>query len=74
MAYLAEAEQALNALSQLRPDSLEVLFFTGHFAQLKQDKALAISSWRTLADRLEPDSPLREQLEGQIKALSDTEN
>ena len=74
MAYLNEAEQALNALAQLRPDSLEVLFFTGHFAQLKQDKALAISSWRTLADRLEPDSPLREQLEGQIKALSDTEN
>lgn len=67
--YLAQAEEALTILQQLRPDGLEVLFFTGHLAQLSGDLQKAITQWQQLADQLEPDSPLHQQLTTQINAL-----
>lgn len=67
--YLSEAQSALEKLKALRPEGLEILFFTGHFAQLSGETAKAIENWQKLADQLEEASPLRLQLNAQIKAL-----
>ena len=67
--YLTEANRALSRLQKLRPDGLETLFFTGHFARLDGDKDKALSAWTTLLNRLPAETPFVERLKAQIDAL-----
>ena len=68
-AHLERAETALGQLRQLRPDSLEGLFFAGHIAQLNGNTEQAIESWQILLDQLEEDSPLRPLLASKLDEL-----
>ena len=67
--YRTEAKTALSRLQRLRPDGLETLFFTGHFARLDGDKDKALSAWTSLLNRLPAETPFVERLKAQIDAL-----
>ena len=67
--YRTEANRALSRLQKLRPNGLETLFFTGHFARLDGDKDKALSAWTTLLNRLPAETPFVERLKAQIDAL-----
>ena len=67
--YLQQGKQALTRLRQLRPEGLEVLFFSGHFARIEGQPEEAASYWRALIDQLPPGSEFADQLSRQIDEL-----
>lgn len=69
-AWLDDAQKALERMRIINPDGLEVLFFSGHFAELLGQTDKAIEAWRHLAHRLPADSPFVQELEIQIQNLS----
>ena len=67
--YLAEAADVLARLRMINPDSLELLFFDGHFAVLQGQNDRAIDQWSRFLDALPEDAPIRDDMIAQINAL-----
>ena len=68
--FLSEANEALERLNNLSPDTLEYLFFAGHLARAQGDIKSAMTLWQTLYDRLPDDAVFKPQIAKQISDLT----
>ena len=68
--FLSEANQALERLKNLTPDTLEYLFFAGHLARAQGDIKSAMTLWQTLYDRLPDDAVFKPQIAKQMSDLT----
>ena len=64
-----DAARLVARLAQMAPDSLELLFFKGHFAKVSGDIDAARIHWQMLLDRLPKDAPIAATLQAQIEKL-----
>ena len=67
--YISEAIVLMDRLKAIDPDSLELLFFAGHFAALSGEVETAITIWTKLLNASPEDAPYRAQLSDEIDQL-----
>lgn len=67
--YISEAIVLMDRLKSADPDSLELLFFAGHFAVLSGEVEAAISIWTKLLNATDEDAPYRQNLIDEINQL-----
>ncbi|MGC6439550.1 MAG: cytochrome c-type biogenesis protein CcmH [Candidatus Puniceispirillaceae bacterium] len=68
--HMDEAERALKRLQQIETESLEWLFFAGHFAKIDGDNEMARLYWEKLHGALPDDTRFAAQLKSQIDSLN----
>ena len=67
--YISEAIILMDRLKSIDPNSLELLFFAGHFAALSGEVETAIAVWTKLLDASADDAPYRQRLIDEINQL-----
>ena len=72
-AELQAAGVALSNLAAIDNESLEYLFFNGHFANLQGDKDLALQSWTLLRSKLPENTEFVDRLTRQIETLKSSQ-
>ena len=69
LSYRDATRLALSNLRAIDANGLEYLFFNGHFANLRGDTDIALSSWMALQAQLPEDDAFSKRLAAQINAL-----